>query len=117
MGFAPAPLFPTYGSSPWDDSILMGMSVVGTRRMLALAAAVAVTAGTMTISPPGAAQEADPLVQSSLDALSKLVTPETCQKRDAADGNVDNGIELLYVFCDDGVPPSGGGEAVIPVPA
>lgn len=88
------------------------------RRVLALWAVLLVAAaGTVSIPAPGAAQGPDPLIQSSLDALGGLVTPETCVKKDAADGDVDNGIELLYVFCDDGIPPSGGGEAGIPVPA
>jgi len=79
--------------------------------------AIALLAGTLA-QPPGArGQEPDPLVQSSLDALGKLVTPETCTKKDAADGDVEDGIDLLYVFCDDGVPPAGGGGAGIPVPA
>ena len=65
----------------------------------------------------GRAQEPDPFVQTSIDALGALVTPENCAKKDAADGNVDNGIELLFLLCDDGVVPSGGGSNGIPVPA
>lgn len=87
-------------------------------RAIAAAAAAAVLVSVFQGLPaPGLAQEPDPLVQSSLDALSALVGPENCAKKDAADGNVDNGIELLYLFCDDGVPPSGGGSKGIPVPA
>jgi dienelactone hydrolase len=32
----------------------------------------------------------------------------TCVQRDAADGDASNGLELPFLFCDDGVPPSGG---------
>ena len=96
----------------WDDSLLMGTR----RRSLALLTAVLAAAAGLQ-SGGVAAQEPDPLVQSSLDALGKLVSPENCTKKDAADGNVENGIELLYVFCDDGLPPAGGGESGIPVPA
>ena len=31
-----------------------------------------------------------------------------CKQQDAADGNVSNGARLPFVFCDDGVPPTGG---------
>ncbi|MBW3595025.1 MAG: CocE/NonD family hydrolase, partial [Actinobacteria bacterium] len=87
------------------------------RRLTPALLTLALFAGVLSQGPGAHGQESDPLVESSLDALGKLVTPETCTKKDAADGNVENGIELLYVFCDDGVPPSGGGAAGIPVPA
>jgi len=87
------------------------------RRLAPVFVTILVLAGTASTAPEVRGQEADPLVRSSVDALAKLVSPETCTKKDAADGNVENGIELLYVFCDDGVPPRGGGEAGIPVPA
>jgi hypothetical protein len=32
----------------------------------------------------------------------------TCKQQDAADGDVSNGTRLPFVFCDDGVPPTGG---------
>lgn len=80
-------------------------------------AAAALASALQGVPIAGRAQEPDPLVRSSLDALAALVGPETCSKRDAADGNVDNGIELLYLVCDDGVPPAGGGSNGIPVPA
>jgi hypothetical protein len=31
-----------------------------------------------------------------------------CKQQDAADGDVSNGARLPFVFCDDGVPPTGG---------
>lgn len=85
--------------------------------MAIVTATFALTSMVQGLSGPGAAQEPDPLVRSSLDALSKLVSADTCVKKDAADGNVDNGIERLYVMCDDGLPPAGGGSNGIPVPA
>jgi predicted acyl esterase len=77
---------------------------------------VAVLAGAFSGVPAGAQEGPDPLIADSLAALSQLVSPENCDRRDAADGNVDNGIQMLYVFCDDGLPASGGGEGGIPVP-
>jgi acetyl esterase/lipase len=32
----------------------------------------------------------------------------SCVERDAADNSVSNGLQLPYVYCDDGVPPTGG---------
>ena len=87
------------------------------RRAIPVLLTTVLFAGVLFQGPGASGQEPDPLVKSSLDALGKLVTPETCTKKDAADGDTENGIELLYVFCDDGVPPAGGGEAGIPVPA
>ncbi len=63
-----------------------------------------------------AALEPDPLVTDSLAALSGLVAKDTCVAKDALDGDVENGLQLPYVFCDDGLPPRGGGDAAIPVP-
>jgi acetyl esterase/lipase len=46
----------------------------------------------------------------------------SCQRQDAADGELSNGAKLPYEFCDDGVPPTGGTTAnqgavnAIPVP-
>ena len=62
-----------------------------------------------------AAQEADPLVADSVTALGGLVSAETCSVADAADADPAE-LELPYVFCDDGLPPAGGGEGAIPVP-
>jgi len=67
-------------------------------------------------SVPSGAQEVDPLVADSLTALSGLVEPAACSVRDALDGDPANGVGRPYVFCDDGIPPSGGGEGAIPVP-
>ncbi|MDP9067017.1 MAG: hypothetical protein M3N53_01545 [Actinomycetota bacterium] len=60
--------------------------------------------------------EPDPLVGDSLAALSGLVDKAACSVRDALDDDAANGLQLPYVFCDDGVPPRGGGEGAIPVP-
>ena len=60
----------------------------------------------------------DPLVRDGLAALDSLVRSEgSCTVKDAADGDTSNGVELPYRFCDDGVPPQGGGAKGIPVPA
>ena len=32
----------------------------------------------------------------------------SCKQQDAADGDLSNGARLPFVFCDDGVPPTGG---------
>ena len=63
-----------------------------------------------------AAQEPDPLITDSLAAVTALVDKANCAAKDALDGDAANGIALPYVFCDDGLPPAGGGEAAIPVP-
>jgi dienelactone hydrolase len=62
------------------------------------------------------AEDPDPLVAESLAALDALVAADVCEERDAADNDTANGVELFYKFCDDGVVPSGGGAAGIPVP-
>ena len=85
-------------------------------RVIAVVAAIAMTLSGAAPTTPAGAQEPDPLLADSLAALSSLVSPDNCTKKDAADGDVENGIALLYVFCDDGVPPTGGGEGGIPVP-
>ncbi|MEA2433584.1 MAG: type transport system ATP-binding protein [Actinomycetota bacterium] len=68
--------------------------------------------------PPTASNgaEPDPLVIDSLAALAGLVDKDSCSARDAADDDAGNGLELPYVFCDDGLPASGGGAGAIPVP-
>ncbi|HEX8744805.1 MAG TPA: hypothetical protein VF712_16895, partial [Thermoleophilaceae bacterium] len=33
---------------------------------------------------------------------------DSCQPKDAADGDTANGITLPFRFCDDGLPPTGG---------
>ncbi|HEX2294843.1 MAG TPA: CocE/NonD family hydrolase C-terminal non-catalytic domain-containing protein [Actinomycetota bacterium] len=84
------------------------------RRMLPalLAAALLLPLG----RAPGAAQEPepDPLVTASLESLHGLLP--ACRISDAADEDVDNGNELPFLFCDDGVPGEGGGANGIPVP-
>lgn len=71
------------------------------------------SAGTPQARPLGPPR--DPLIKDSLDALDSLVA-RACTTRDAADGDTTNGVELPYRFCDDGVPPQGGGADGIPVP-
>ena len=68
-------------------------------------------------SPARPVGETHPLIGESLTALTGLVAKENCVVHDAADDDVENGTELPFVLCDDGLPPSGGGEAGIPVPA
>lgn len=87
-------------------------------KLLAGFVAVALTSG---VSPRGdgvlAARPGKGLVHDSLRALDKLVTGrDRCRRLDAADGTTDDGIRLPYVFCDDGIPPEGGGPRAIPVP-
>ena len=85
------------------------------RRLLGagLVAALLVPAAAMV---PSGAAEPDPLVTDSLAAVGGLVSKETCALKDALDGDPANGVALPYVFCDDGLPPAGGGEGAIPVP-
>lgn len=88
-----------------------------TTRSLSVLAVLALAVAPLTAGPLAEAQEAeDPLVTDSLAALSSLVSAETCTLRDAAGGDPESGPELPYVFCDDGLPPSGGGANGIPVP-
>lgn len=84
------------------------------------AALVCALAGVLLLStvgvPSSTAQEVDPLVTDSLAALTGLVEKADCSVKDALDGDPANGVALPYVFCDDGLPPVGGGEGAIPVP-
>lgn len=99
----------------WENRHLMRARRVAVS--LLLIGAVGPLQGAVASGPSAEAQEPDPLVQASVEAMNSLISPDNCTRRDAADGDVENGIELLYVFCDDGVPPSGGGDKGIPVPA
>ena len=81
-----------------------------------LIALLAIPAFQVAGGAPAAAVEPDPLVQDSLTALTGLVDKEDCQPGDALDGDTANGLQLAYVFCNDGLPPQGGGEFSIPVP-
>jgi acetyl esterase/lipase len=83
------------------------------RGLRALAAAVFMLA---LLPATPRAQTIDPLVRDSLAALDALTAGEGCRLLDAADGDPANGVELGYRFCDDGLPPAGGGEGGIPVP-
>lgn len=65
---------------------------------------------------PAAAIEPDPLIQDSLAALTGLVDEEDCKPGDALDGDIENGLQLPFVLCNDGLPARGGGEFAIPVP-
>jgi predicted acyl esterase len=87
------------------------------RLNVVLLASLLVASGLQVVGGPAAtAVEPDPLVQDSLTALSGLVDKAACSARDALDADIENGIQLPFVFCDDGLPPQGGGEAAIPVP-
>ncbi|MEA2448023.1 MAG: type transport system ATP-binding protein, partial [Actinomycetota bacterium] len=79
--------------------------------------ALAVVAAALPFAGGAGAQEVDPLVQDSLTALTGLVEAADCKLKDAADADPANGTELPYVYCDDGLPPEGGGSLSIPVPA
>ena len=69
----------------------------------------------VTMPPADAGAPDDPLVRSSLNALTSLAA--ACSVKDAVDGNVANGVERPFSLCDDGIPPAGGGSKGIPVPA
>ncbi|HWC13910.1 MAG TPA: CocE/NonD family hydrolase C-terminal non-catalytic domain-containing protein [Actinomycetota bacterium] len=78
--------------------------------------AVAVAATTLV---PAAAQAPEPkLVDESLQALEGLVgkAGEHCSLKDAGDDETSTDTKLPYVYCDDGLPPRGGGANGIPVP-
>jgi predicted acyl esterase len=66
-----------------------------------------------------AAAEVDPLVADGVAAVEALVGKDGghCSLKDAVDADSENGVELGFVLCDDGLPPSGGGAQGIPVPA
>ncbi|MFN2587764.1 MAG: CocE/NonD family hydrolase [Actinomycetota bacterium] len=94
------------------------MELVRARRAAAaaVAAGLALPAGLFAAADGAGAQtERDPLVAASLEALTGLVAE--CEDRDAADNDVENGVELGFRFCDDGVPGPSGGPLGIPVPA
>ena len=89
------------------------------RRPTSYLCALAVTvAALVAAAPTGAQTDLDPLITDSLAALDALVTKagEHCTLRDASDDEVTDDTVLPYVFCNDGVVPSGGGERGIPVP-
>ncbi len=87
------------------------LSVIVRSLIAALLLAAALPLGT-----GASAQTTDPLVQDSLNALGGLIDAEDCKPGDAADADTANGLELAYVYCNDGLPPSGGGSLSIPVP-
>ena len=88
-----------------------------TLRLSALLTVIALCAAPFAIVPGAGAQTSeDPLVADSLAALSALASKDSCTLKDAADADPETGPELPYVFCDDGLPPRGGGSAGIPVP-
>ncbi|MDQ3915464.1 MAG: hypothetical protein M3323_09080 [Actinomycetota bacterium] len=94
------------------------MQSLSARRVVSLAAAVALALPSALAARPvavNAQTERDPLVTSSLEALTSLVSE--CTDEDAADDDVENGVELGFRFCDDGAPASSGGARGIPVPA
>jgi predicted acyl esterase len=79
-------------------------------------ALTAIAVGVMTLMPGAGAQEPPGLIVDSLAALGGLVDADSCAVADAADGDAAE-LALPYVFCDDGLPPAGGGEGAVPVPA
>ncbi|HET7482608.1 MAG TPA: CocE/NonD family hydrolase [Actinomycetota bacterium] len=91
--------------------------MAGTKRLVPMGVALLLLLGVLPSSGRAVAQEPDPLVQDSVNALAGLVSADHCAQKDAADGDASNGITLLYLLCDDGLPPSGGGSNGIPVPA
>lgn len=92
-------------------------SVVRSKAVLTIAILVAATTIETGIDTRAGAQVPDPLVSDSLVALDSLVRPEHCRVIDAVDGSTEaGGRELPFRFCDDGVPPAGGGADAIPVP-
>ena len=92
--------------------------MLGSFTTLGLSLAVGVAVAIPSVGSDGvAARPGKGLVRDSLRALDKLVTGrDRCRRLDAADGDTEDGIRLPYVFCDDGVPPEGGGPRAIPVP-
>ncbi|MDQ3963139.1 MAG: hypothetical protein M3277_04390 [Actinomycetota bacterium] len=89
------------------------------RRLTSYLCASALTLGALVAAgPTGAQTEVDPLIADSLAALDGLVAKagEHCALRDASDDETAEDTALPYVFCNDGVVPSGGGERGIPVP-
>src|SRR5256885_544425 len=64
------------------------------------------------------------LLAFAAPASASLATlTDSCTRKDAADDNTANGFQLPYIFCDDGVPPTGGRTPnegavdAVPVPA
>jgi predicted acyl esterase len=75
-----------------------------------------VVAGLVPAMGVADAQTPDPLLADSLKALTSLITAEHCKLQDAADANAADNLQLPYVYCNDGLPPEGGGSLAIPVP-
>ena len=87
------------------------------RRVVAVALLVSLAAPWASSAPRAVAgEEMDPLVSDGLAALESLVSDENCDVNDASDGEVTEDNELPFRFCDDGLPPQGGGANGIPVP-
>ncbi|HEV3471827.1 MAG TPA: hypothetical protein VG408_01300, partial [Actinomycetota bacterium] len=90
-----------------------------TRRLTSYLCATALTVGALAAAQPTGAQTGtDPLIADSLAALDGLVAKagDHCTLRDASDDETEADTVLPYVFCNDGLVPSGGGELGIPVP-
>lgn len=89
-------------------------------RLAALVAVASLAASLTGTAPRADAQRAEPdeLIKDSLTALDGLVAKagDHCSLRDASDDETSTDARLPYVFCDDGVAPSGGGGNGIPVP-
>lgn len=90
-----------------------------TRRLTSYLCALVLAGGALAAAAPTKAQtELDPLITDSLAALDGLVAKagDHCALRDASDNEIVTDNVLPYVFCNDGLVPSGGGANGIPVP-
>ena len=117
---------PVPGERPESAKLLVRTSrIVGDNRQMKRTVTALFTLGVLSLSSvfmtgfrsPGRPLAAThPLIGESLTALTGLVAKENCAVHDAADDDIENGAELPFVLCDDGLPPSGGGEGGIPSP-
>ena len=108
---------PVPGERPESAKLLVRTSIVGDNRQMKRTVTALFTLGVLSLSSvfmtgfrlPGRPLAAThPLIGESLTALTGLVAKENCAVHDAADDDIENGAELPFVLCDDGLPPSGG---------
>lgn len=87
-------------------------------RRTALLVAIALVGAVPALTPGARAQTADPVVTDGVAAVGELVskTGDHCVLKDATDDETATDNEAPYVFCDDGLAPSGGGSKGIPAP-
>lgn len=87
-------------------------------RRVALIVPMLLLAGVPGLTPVADAQTTEPVITDGITAVGELVSKAGahCQLKDAADDETSADTELPFVFCDDGLPPSGGGSRGIPVP-